>query len=167
MSALTKCRHEAAIHLAILSKMERKKKMMMVKPCPRWLQAACMMLLSCAASATEMVYAPVNPSFGGNPNNASGLLAVAQAQNGFKAPTKSALDTFNANLQSAILSRLTSESLTLMFGKSSTLVPGVYDTAGYTITVTDIGGGVLTIQTTDKTSGASATFTVSAGSLDQ
>ena len=140
---------------------------MIVKPCQRWTQAACMMLLSCAASATEMVYAPVNPSFGGNPNNAPGLLAVAQAQNGYKAPTKSALETFNTNLQSAILSRLTTESLTLMFGKSSTLAAGTYDTAGYTITVTDNGNKVLTIQTTDKASGASATFTVSASSLDQ
>ena len=126
-----------------------------------------MMLLSCAASATEMVYAPVNPSFGGNPSNASGLLAIAQAQNGYKAPTKSALETFNTSLQSAILSRLQTESLTLMFGKSSTLVAGSYDTAGYTITVTDNGNKVLTIQTTDKASGASATFTVSADGLDQ
>ena len=139
---------------------------MIVKPCPRWTLAACM-LLSCTASATEMVYAPVNPSFGGNPNNAPGLLAVAQAQNGYRAPTKSAVETFNNNLQSAILSRLQSESLTLMFGKSSTLAPGSYDTANYTITVTDAGNGTLTIQTTDKSSGASATFTVSAAGLDQ
>ena len=144
---------------------------MIVKPCPRWTLAACMLLLSCAASATEMVYAPVNPSFGGNPNNAPGLLAVAQAQNGYKAPTKSAVETFNANLQSAIVSRLTTESLTLMFGKSSSLLPGSYDTGNYTITVTDSGAingtPILTIQTMDKTSGASATFTVSAAGLDQ
>ena len=140
---------------------------MIVKLCPRWTQAACMLLLSCAASATEMVYAPVNPSFGGNPNNAPGLLAVAQAQNGYKAPTRTSLEAFNANLQSAVLSRLQSQSLTLMFGASSTLVPGQYDTANYTITVTDSGNETLTIQTTDKTSGASATFVVSAGSLDQ
>lgn len=140
---------------------------MIVKPCQRWAQAACMLLLSCSASATEMVYTPVNPSFGGNPNNAPGLMAAAQAQNGYRAPTRSALENFNNTLQSAILSRLSSESMTLMFGKSSALVPGSYDTVNYKITVTDSGNGVLTIETADKSSGAAATFTVSASSLDQ
>ena len=134
-----------------------------------WSRIACFfaMLLCQAASASEMVYTPVNPSFGGNPNNAPGLLAVAQAQNGHKAPTRSSLETFNNNLQNAILSRLSSETITTMFGRNSSLVPGFYDTANYTIKVTDSGGGVLTIETTDKLTGATATFTVSTATLDQ
>ena len=70
--------------------------------------------------ATELVYTPINPSFGGNPNNAPGLLAQANAQNKFKAPVKSDLDAFNDNLQKAILSRLSSQALTNLFGKGST-----------------------------------------------
>jgi curli production assembly/transport component CsgF len=38
-----------------------------------------------AAAASELVYHPVNPTFGGNPANGSNLLAEAQAQgNGVK-----------------------------------------------------------------------------------
>ena len=125
------------------------------------------MLLCTGAGATEMVYAPVNPSFGGNPNNAPGLLGIAQAQNGFKAPTISPLQTFNTNLQNAILSRLSTEAVNTLFGKTSPLTPGTYDTAGYSIKITDAGNGDLTVQTTDKSTGALASFTVNAGTLAQ
>lgn len=145
--------------------------MNIIKPCNSWGQAACLtilLLLSAEALATEMVYAPVNPTFGGNPNNAPGLLANAQAQNPFKAPPASPLQNFNNSLQSAILSRLSSEALTSMFGKSSTLVPGSYDTGSYTINVVQpVANGPLTITTTDKTSGSTATFTVDTNALGQ
>lgn len=131
-------------------------------------------LLACSAAlwagsvaATELVYVPVNPAFGGNPNNAPGLLAAAQAQNGFKAPVNSTLQNFNINLQNAILGRLSNGALSAMFGKSNTIVPGTYDTLDYTISVTDTGGGNLNIVTTDKHTHASATFTVSSGLLTQ
>ena len=39
------------------------------------------LLLSTGASATELVYTPVNPSFGGSPLNGAWLLGNAQAQN--------------------------------------------------------------------------------------
>lgn len=120
-----------------------------------------LMLGSAQAMATEMVYAPVNPSFGGNPNNAPGLMSVAQAQNGFKAPVASPLDAFNVSLQKAILSRLATQAMTTMFGANRGLTPGNYDTAGYAIQVVDGGDGTLTITTTDKASGAVATFVIS------
>ena len=120
------------------------------------------LLLSVAtqAYATEMVYAPINPSFGGNPNNAFGLMSIAQAQNGFKAPVDSPLQAFNLNLQRAILSRLSSQAMTTMFGSSRTLTAGNYDTAGYTIVVTDDGDDTLHITTTEKSTGAVATFDI-------
>ena len=46
-------------------------------------------LLLCASlplMATELVYKPINPSFGGNPLNANMLLSKAQAQNKHRAP---------------------------------------------------------------------------------
>ncbi len=121
----------------------------------------------CAGAAgTEMVYYPVNPSFGGNPNNASGLLSVAQAQNHNKAPVDSPLKSFNDNLQRAIFSRLQADAVTALFKSSAGLQPGTYDTANFTIKVTDIHDGSLTVETTDKSSGATATFTVSSGNYN-
>jgi curli production assembly/transport component CsgF len=112
------------------------------------------------ARATELVYAPINPSFGGNPNNAPGLMSIAQSQNGFKAPVDSPVVAFNLSLQRSILSRLTSQSLNTMFGNSNKLSAGNYDTAGYTIQVVDDGDNTLHITTTDKVTGAVATFVI-------
>lgn len=112
------------------------------------------------AVATEMIYTPINPSFGGNPNNAPGLMSIAQSQNSFTASALSPIESFNLSLQRAILSRLTSQSLTYMFGSGNTLTPGNYDTVGYKIAVTQTDIYTLTIVTTDKTSGATATFVV-------
>jgi curli production assembly/transport component CsgF len=116
--------------------------------------------------ATDLVYTPINPLFGGNPNNAPGLLAQANAQSLYKAPVKSGLQAFNDNLQQAILSRLSSQALTNLFGKNSNLVPGNYDTGAYTITVTDMGNGILKIVTTDKSTGAVVSFEVGSTSLN-
>jgi curli production assembly/transport component CsgF len=142
-----------------------------MKPTPlsrrRRLPLALVVACACGqAGASELVYYPVNPAFGGNPNNASALLSTAQAQNGFKAPQTSPLQTFNDNLQRAIFSRLSSDALTALFGKGSSLAPGTYETAGFTIKVTDIGNGAVTIETTDKSSGASVSFTVSTGTYN-
>jgi len=115
-----------------------------------------------AADASELVYAPRNPSFGGNPSNGPVLMSVAQAQNSNKAPTLSPLERFNNSLQQAILSRLQADTLKTMFGSSSsTLQAGTYDTGNYTVTVVDQGGGNMTIVTYDKTTGATATFDIS------
>ncbi len=126
--------------------------------------AAALWLLFVAtqASATELVYAPINPSFGGNPNNAPGLMSIAQAQNGFKAPVDSPVQAFNLSLQRAILSRLTSQTMAAIFGTSPTLENGEYDTPGYLIKVAYTPGtSNVTITTTDKASGAVASFLVS------
>lgn len=117
------------------------------------------------ADATDLVYTPTNPAFGGSPLNGSHLLATAQAQNPYKAPTNSPLQNFNNALQQAILNRLSSLTLATMFGSGSKLVPGTYETQAYTITVTE-SGGVLTITTTDKKTGAVVSFEVSAASLE-
>lgn len=128
-----------------------------------WLLLLLPLWAAAPAAATEMVYSPVNPSFGGNPNNAPGLMSIAQAQNGFTAPVLSPIANFNLSLQRVILSRLTSQSLTTMFGANNTLVPSPIpiETVGYTILVSagEIPG-TITITTTDKTSGAIASFTI-------
>ncbi|WP_290524591.1 curli assembly protein CsgF [Alcanivorax sp.] len=78
--------------------------------------ASAMLALSlpAAAVASELVYQPVNPNFGGNPLNGSHLLGSAQAQNDFKDPNASSssferpseLDRLTSSLQSRLLSQL-------------------------------------------------------------
>lgn len=112
------------------------------------------------ADATELVYSPINPSFGGNPNNSGHLLSIAQAQDSFKAPVATPVEAFNLSLQRSILSRLSSQVLNTMFGTSNTLAVGTYDTAGYTIKVVDTGNGTLSLTSTDKASGGVSTFVI-------
>ncbi len=77
-----------------------------------------------AAHAGELVYTPTNPTFGGNPNNAAGLLAVANAQNDYKAPSATkapltALEKFTNSVQAAVLSRLSREAVADIFVDSN------------------------------------------------
>jgi len=46
----------------------------------------CLTGFSLICQATELVYTPVNPNFGGNPLNGPTLLNEAQAQNDYKDP---------------------------------------------------------------------------------
>ncbi len=118
-----------------------------------------------SSQATELVYTPINPVFGGSPLNAAGLQTLANAQNGYRAPAKSALQSFNDSLQQAILSRLSTQALTNLFGKNSNLIPGTYDTGAYSIAVTDTGNGVLKIVTTDKSDGSVVSFEIGNSNL--
>lgn len=121
------------------------------------------LLCSLSVGAGELVYTPVNPTFGGNPANASGLLANAQAQNDFKAPSTSqtALEKFTAQLQSAVLSRLTSTAVSSIFDADGRLLEGNTVTAGnYVIAITKDATGNLVMNTTDKTTGATTVIVV-------
>lgn len=63
-----------------------------------------------ASFAQQLVYTPVNPNFGGNPLNYSGLLASANAQNKFddnkNSSNSSLLDNFSETVKRQILSQL-------------------------------------------------------------
>ncbi|MCK0153067.1 curli assembly protein CsgF [Alcanivorax sp. S6407] len=72
-------------------------------------------LLAAGLHASELIYQPVNPNFGGNPLNGSYLLGNAQAQNDYKDPEAasrsgyerpSELDRLTSSLQSRLLSQL-------------------------------------------------------------
>ena len=74
-----------------------------------------------AVSAQELVYTPVNPSFGGNPFNSSHLLGVANAQDDTEPPSSVSssdpqADLFIRQLQSRLLSGLASEVANAIFG---------------------------------------------------
>ncbi len=138
------------------------------------LKSACkgilvMMMLSFqAAWASGLVYTPINPTFGGNPNNGPVLLSDAQTQNHFTAPKAAPLtplQRFNSSLQQAILNQLSTQIKNTIFGTSlgngTTITPGTYDAGNYVVSIAQNADGSLTVTTTDKTSGATATFDVS------
>lgn len=74
------------------------------------------------ASAQDLTYTPVNPSFGGNPFNSAHLLGVAGAQNKTRDPnsttTNSQADIFSRQLQSRLLSALSSQIVDAIFGEN-------------------------------------------------
>lgn len=82
--------------------------------------------LSCPMASTAMaqdiVYQPVNPSFGGNPFNSNHLLGVANAQNDYRDPrstsNSSQADIFARQLQSRLLSALSSQIIDAIFGEN-------------------------------------------------
>lgn len=123
-----------------------------------------------AANATELVYYPLNPSFGGNPLNGSVLLNSAQATNrhtdpdldadpyGMKQP--SALDDFKQSLERSILNRVASAASSKLIDANGNYVPGTLQTENFIITIADIGGGLFSITTVDKATGGTTTFQV-------
>jgi curli production assembly/transport component CsgF len=121
------------------------------------------------ASATELVYLPSNPSFGGYPANGANLLAIASATNKHKESSglggssvfdQSPLAQFNQTLERSVLSQLASAATSKLLGQDGKLMPGTFSTANFTINVIDLGGGMLRITTTDRSTGASTTFEV-------
>lgn len=72
------------------------------------------------AFAQDLTYEPINPSFGGNPFNSSHLLGIANAQNDYRDPrstsTNSQADVFARQLQSRLLSALSSQIVDAIFG---------------------------------------------------
>lgn len=112
-----------------------------------------LLALSCTTQATELVYTPVNPTFGGSPLNGAWLLNKAQAQNDYDDPDAidrsaltgtTALDRFSSQLESRLLSQL----LTNIDGGNT----GSLSTDSYLIDFVDVDGS-LNVQITDKLTG--------------
>lgn len=73
------------------------------------------------ASAQDLVYEPVNPSFGGNPFNSAHLLGIATAQDDTEPPMDEMMETTQAELflrqlESRLLSGLAREVTDAIFG---------------------------------------------------
>lgn len=82
------------------------------------------LLSLCAAplAAQDVVYEPVSPTFGGNPFNSQHVLGVANANNDFRDPraasSNSQADIFARQLQSRLLSALSSQIVDAIFGEN-------------------------------------------------
>lgn len=122
-----------------------------------WLACALLMAMPWPARAGELVYMPTNPTFGGNPNNASGLMAIASAQNDYKAPTTTLTpqQKFINSVQSAVLARMSRAAVTQLFDTYGNPVLGTVVSAGdFTIEfVAEEGTGNITLVTRDIATG--------------
>lgn len=129
----------------------------------RWLRRCRALLfgiltLAAPAAAQDITYEPVDPSFGGNPFNSAHLLGIANAQNDYKDPkaanNNSQADIFARQLQSRLLSALSSQIVDAIFGdnpqergtirfggQTITFVRGLEDV---TLTITDDDTGEVT-----------------------
>ncbi|MDQ2820136.1 MAG: curli assembly protein CsgF [Pseudomonadota bacterium] len=132
----------------------------------RWM-AALALAAAAEASATVLVYVPVNPAFGGNPLNGPTLFNTAQAANKHKDPASSSallnktpLQQFNDMLQRSLLGQLATATVGGILGSGGKLKPGSVETGDFRIDIVDAGGGVLIITTTDKSTGETTSFQV-------
>jgi curli production assembly/transport component CsgF len=101
------------------------------------LVAAATMVSAGGASAQDLTYQPISPSFGGNPFNSAHLLGVANAQNDYKDPAaktaSSQGDLFARQLQSRLLSALSSQLIDAIFGENPQ-ESGTFTLGGQTVT---------------------------------
>lgn len=110
-------------------------------------------------SASELVYTPVNPSFGGNPLNGSMLLNKAQSQNKHKAPLneKSYAEKFQESLERAYINRMVREITDLAFGETTDNSifeqDSIFMSGDYEIQVLTSGVDVITVQITNTVTG--------------
>ncbi|WP_379923277.1 curli assembly protein CsgF [Erythrobacter sp. R86502] len=94
--------------------------------------------LFCAfpALAQDAVYKPISPTFGGNPFNSNHVLGVANANNDTRDPratnSNSQADIFARQLQSRLLSSLSSQIVDAIFGENPQ-EQGVVSFGGQTI----------------------------------
>ncbi|WP_418152037.1 curli assembly protein CsgF [Litorimonas sp. RW-G-Af-16] len=139
--------------------------------------ATSFLMLSSAAYAQDIVFEPINPSFGGNSFNSAHLLAIANAQNDYERPQEEAtsqddLDRFIRSLQSRLLSSLSTQVSNAIFGEdaqdSGIIIFGdqtiefVRGLDGVQLTITEADGSqtIITVPTlitdtsTDDTSGS-------------
>ena len=81
---------------------------------------ACVLLVSAPVAAQDLVHEPISPTFGGNPFNSQHVLGVANANNDFRDPraasSNSQADIFARQLQSRLLSALSSQIVDAIFG---------------------------------------------------
>lgn len=112
------------------------------------------LFLSAGATATELVYTPVNPSFGGSPLNGAWLLGNAQAQNDTKDPNaldrsslrgNSTLDRFTSQLESRLLSDLLGD---VRDGKTGSIT-----TTDFIVNILNDDIGNLVVSITDRLTG--------------
>ncbi len=107
------------------------------------------------SSAQQLVYQPVNPSFGGSPLNGNWLLTSAQMQDLTTDPSQEAaedpLADFEKNLNRSILNQISREITESLFGTTG-LSEGQFEFGDFIIDITETLDG-LSIQIFDILTG--------------
>lgn len=104
----------------------------------KFLSAVAIFTLTAAspAFAQDLVHEPISPTFGGNPFNSNHILGTANAQNDTRDPNArsndSQADIFSRQLQSRLLSALSSQIVDAIFGENPQ-ESGVISFGGQTI----------------------------------
>lgn len=117
------------------------------------------------ALGQELLYKPLNPSFGGNPFNSAHLLSLADRQNQFKETPdpfdrfqQSSTDQFQRQIQSALLGRVSSQIADQILGEDAA------DSGRFSIDSTEISferiDGVISISISDGISGGSTVIRI-------
>lgn len=116
------------------------------------------------AIADQLVWTPINPSFGGSPFNGDWLLAQAEAQKPKEEVTSAfgvqadPLEDFANSLNRQILSRLSSRLIESAFGEAD-LEAGHYEIGDFIIDIEDTGAGLRVI-ITDPSTGQDTTIEI-------
>ncbi|TWI77227.1 curli production assembly/transport component CsgF [Desulfobotulus alkaliphilus] len=114
-------------------------------------------LFAGSSLATELVYTPISPSFGGNPMNATFLLTMAEKQNDTKAPPtprRDPLEDFEANLNRMVLNQLSRKIVNMAFGGyNDDLAGGTYHFGQYEIDITIMEGQSIGVSIIDSLTG--------------
>lgn len=89
---------------------------------PPFAAASLACCLASPAAAQDLVHEPISPTFGGNPFNSNHILGTANAQNDYRDPrsasTSTQADIFARQLQSRLLSALSSQLVNAIFGEN-------------------------------------------------
>ncbi|WP_281556922.1 curli assembly protein CsgF [Thalassomonas sp. RHCl1] len=109
------------------------------------------------ALATELVYQPINPSFGGNPMNGSFLLNKAQAQNKHKASMdeKSYADKFQESLERSYINQMVRKITDEAFGETSGAFgeDTIFTSGDYEILIMGSNPDTITVQISNSVTG--------------
>jgi curli production assembly/transport component CsgF len=111
-------------------------------------------LISMTATSSELVYTPLNPTFGGNPMLGSFLLSKAQAQNEHTNDDSNSLDRFESRLENAILSQLARQIVDAAFnGGSFGDGESSFTTGNFTVTILEIADVMIIVEITNNLTG--------------
>jgi len=118
-------------------------------------------IVSTSTFASQIVYKPINPTFGGNPMNGSILMSKAQAQNKHKEkrPEKSYADKFRESLERSIMNKLIRQITDYANGELDEdgnpvfVEDKLFSSGDYIIEVLISNPDVLTIQLTNNETG--------------
>lgn len=120
---------------------------------------ACILFLisSGTVSATQLIWTPINPSFGGSSFNGAWLLSSAQAQNKlikprepYEMPERDPIEEFQTSLDRQILYQLSRKIIEGAFGEEG-MESGHYELEEYSIDVIIDAGGIRVVLTDFET----------------